>query len=253
MASKPASAIASRTDIVFMVPRGSDIPLPTYRPRGPRALRAAPRRARMRRMTAPASAPAPGATPRPPRPLRYFCIDVESSGAVPGLFNLLSIGCVAIDPGPPLRPADELYVELRPTFAGFDPGAMAVNGLDRAALERDGLDPAEALRRLTAFVDARRPEDGRAIFVGHNAPFDWAMVNFYYHHFGLKNPFGYSALDTKALAMGALALPWPDTNKETLERLLVLPPQDASQIHRADYDARYQALIFCKLMERIFP
>ena len=195
------------------------------------------------------------ASPAPPRPrvLRYFCIDVESSGSVPGLFNLLSIGCVAVDPGPPLVPGAELYVELRPTFAGFDPGAMAVNGLDRAALERDGLDPAVALGRLTEFVNAHRPEDARAIFVGHNAPFDWAMVNYYYHHFGLKNPFGYSALDTKALAMGALALTWPDTNKETLERILQLPPQDASQIHRADYDARYQALIFCKLMARIFP
>jgi DNA polymerase III alpha subunit (gram-positive type) len=129
---------------------------------------------------------------------------------------------------------------------------MAVNGLDRAALERDGLDAAEALRRLANFVALRTPEGARAIFVGHNAPFDWAMVNYYYHHFGVRNPFGYSALDTKALAMGALRLPWPDTNKETLERLLSLPPQDATKIHRADYDARYQALIFCKLMERLF-
>lgn len=204
-------------------------------------------------MTEPNPAPAPApAAPKPPRPLRYFCIDVESSGPVPGLYNLLSIGCVAIHPGPPLAPADELYLELQPAFPGFDPGAMKVNGLDRLALERTGLPPAEALGRLAAFVDARRPPDGRAIFVGHNAPFDWSMINYYYHHFGVPNPFGYSALDSKALAMGALRLPWPDTNKETLERLLGLPPQDSSQIHRADYDARYQALIFCGLMRRTF-
>lgn len=186
-----------------------------------------------------------------PRPLRYFCIDVESSGPVPALYNLLSIGCVAISPGPPLAPADELYLELRPIFPGFDPGAMQVNGLDRAALERDGLDPAEALRRLADFVRARLPENGRAIFVGHNAPFDWSMINFAYHHAGLPNPFGYSALDTKAMAMGALRLSWPSTNKETLERLLDLPPQDTTKVHRADYDARYQALIFCRLMQRL--
>lgn len=186
-------------------------------------------------------------------PLRYFCVDVESSGAVPALYNLLSIGCVSVSPGPPLAPAEEIYLEIRPTFAGFDPGAMAVNGLDRAHLERTGLEPADALGRLADFVRARLPENGRAIFVGHNAPFDWSMVNYYYHHFGVRNPFGYSALDTKALAMGALRLKWPDTNKEVLERLLALPPQDATQIHRADYDARYQALIFCRLMERIFP
>jgi ribonuclease T len=197
--------------------------------------------------------PMPAAEPPPaPRPIRFFCVDVESSGPVPGLFNLLSIGCVYVEPGPPPRPSDEIYLELRPTFPGFEPEAMKVNGLDRAALERDGLEPAEALRRLAAFVEQRLPPNGRAVFVGHNAPFDWSMVNYYYHHAGVRNPFGYSALDTKALAMGALRLPWPDTNKETLERLLSLPPQDASQIHRADYDARYQALIFCRLWERLF-
>jgi DNA polymerase III epsilon subunit-like protein len=188
-----------------------------------------------------------------PRPLRYFCIDVESSGGVPALFNLLSIGCVAIEPGPPLAPGDELYLELRPVRPGFDPEAMKVNGLDRGRLEREGLEPAEALRRLAAFVEARTPSGGRAIFVGHNAPFDWSMVNFEFRDAGIRNPFGYSALDTKALAMGALRLPWPDTNKETLERLLSLPAQDATQLHRADYDARYQALIFCGLMARLFP
>ncbi len=52
--------------------------------------------------------------------------------------------------------------------------------------------------------------------------------------------------------MGVLRLPWPDTSKENLERLLALPPQDATKVHRADYDARYQALIFCRLMERLF-
>jgi DNA polymerase III alpha subunit (gram-positive type) len=187
----------------------------------------------------------------PAAPLRHFCLDVEASGPVPGLYNLLSIGCVAIDPGPPLAPGAELYLELRPIFPGFDAGAMRVCGLDRAALERDGLAPADALARLTEFVLARTPPGARAIFVGHNAPFDWSMVNFYYHHAGMKNPFGYSALDTKALAMGVLGLAWPDTNKETLERLLALPPQDATLVHRADYDARYQALIFCALMARL--
>jgi DNA polymerase III epsilon subunit-like protein len=169
---------------------------------------------------------------------------------VPGLYNLLSIGCVAIAEGPPLAPAEEIYLELKPIFPGFDAGAMKVCGLDRAALERDGLAPADALARLSAFVAERTPKRTRAVFVGHNAPFDWAMVNFYFHHEKMKNPFGYSALDSKALAMGVLSLAWPDTNKETLERLLSLPPQDAALTHRADYDARYQALIFCGLMGR---
>jgi len=187
-------------------------------------------------------------------PLAYFCVDIETSGPVPGHYNLLSIGCVAcrpVSPGGRLAPGDELYLELRPVAPGFEAEAMAVNGLDPARLAREGLEPKEAMRRLAEFVEARLPEGGRAIFVGHNAPFDWSFVNYGFHEAGMSNPFGYSALDSKALAMGTLSLRWPDTNKETLERLLGLPPQDRTRVHRADYDARYQALIFCGLIDRL--
>lgn len=192
---------------------------------------------------------------RPPPEIRYFCVDIEASGPVPALYNMLSLGCVAITPpareGAPPTPGASLYLEIRPSFPGFDAGAMRVNGLDRTALERDGLPLKDALLRLTAFVDAHRPPGARAVFVGHNAPFDWSYVNFSYHHERLPNPFGYSALDTKAMAIGVLGLDWQDTNKETLERLLSLPAQDASQTHRADYDALYQAWIFCGLTARM--
>jgi DNA polymerase III alpha subunit (gram-positive type) len=89
----------------------------------------------------------------------------------------------------------------------------------------------------------------RPIFVGHNAVFDWAYIAYYFEHFGIKNPFGYKGIDTKSLAMGRLGISWNDTSKSVLEKLLSLPPQDPAQIHRADYDARYQALILKGLLD----
>ena len=77
----------------------------------------------------------------------------------------------------------------------------------------------------------------------------WTYVAYYYAHFGLGNPFGYKAIESKSLAMGRLAIPWKATSKERLARLLDLPPQDPAQIHRADYDAWYQALIFKALVD----
>lgn len=187
-----------------------------------------------------------------PQPLAYFCVDIEASGPVPGLYNMLSVGCVAVgQEGGRYWPDEDVYLELRPIFAGFDPEAMKVNGLDRAHLERTGVPPTDAMTVLARFVRERTPAGGRAVFVGHNAPFDWSFVNYYYHHARTPNPFGYSALDSKALAMGVLRLSWPETNKERLQVLLDLPPQQSDKVHRADYDARYQALIFCALMERL--
>jgi len=181
----------------------------------------------------------------------YVSLDCEASGPIPPLYNLLSIGATIV------RPEDgghvtgaSIYLEVAPIFPGFDRRAMEVCGLDAERLRREGLPPKVALERLTSFV--REQGAGtreRPCFVGHNAVFDWSYIAYYYAHFGLENPFGYKGLDTKSLAMGRLGVAWRETSKETLERLLSLPKQDPAQIHRADYDAHYQALILQALLD----
>jgi DNA polymerase III epsilon subunit-like protein len=187
----------------------------------------------------------------------YVSVDVEASGPVPGLFNLVSIGAVAVvgERGR-WRPDDErFYAELKPIAPGFDAEAMAVHGIPRERLEREGDLPDEALRALTRYVDGRcQPRGARPVFVGHNAGFDWSFVSYYYALFGQPNPFGYKALDLKSLAMGRLGIGWFDTSKENLQALLPgVPPQDPARVHRADYDAHYQAQILCALLNPPAP
>jgi DNA polymerase III epsilon subunit-like protein len=182
----------------------------------------------------------------------YFCLDCEASGPVPPLYNLLSIGVTVVrDAGSRHELGASFYVELKPIFPGFDPGAMAVCGLDAGRLRREGTEPKEALERLAKFVRTENSgSDDKPCFVGHNAVFDWSHIAYYYAHFRMDNPFGYKGLDTKSLAMGRLGISWRDTSKENLERLLALPKQDPAQLHRADYDANYQALILVALLDK---
>lgn len=185
----------------------------------------------------------------------YCCIDVEASGPVPGLYDLVSIGGVAVvrtQAGTHAVAGHEpFYVELKPQGGRVDPDAMAVHGITSEHLREHGVPAEEALARLTAWADALRGSAGaKLVFVGHNAPFDWAYVNHAYHAAGMRNPFGWKALDTKALAMGVLDLEWLDTNKERLAEILPdLGDQDASKVHRADYDALYQARILAGLLD----
>jgi DNA polymerase III alpha subunit (gram-positive type) len=181
----------------------------------------------------------------------YVSVDCEASGPVPPLYNLLSIGATIVRPeGGRHVVGPSLYLELAPIFPGFDRRAMEVCGLDAERLKREGLPPKVAVERLAAFAKEHAAATReRPCFVGHNAVFDWSYVAYYYAHFGMDNPFGYKGLDTKSLAMGVLGIPWNDTSKENLERLLALPPQDPSLIHRADYDAAYQALILIRLLD----
>lgn len=182
----------------------------------------------------------------------YFCLDCEASGPVPPIFNLLSVGITVVRPeGDHHVVGDSLYVELKPIFPGIDPEAMRVCGLDLERLRREGAEPKAALERISVWVTSQNAgSDEHPCFVGHNAVFDWSYIAYYYAHFGLRNPFGYKGLDTKSLAMGRLGIPWTETSKEVLERLLRLPPQDPTQVHRADYDAQYQALILKALLDR---
>lgn len=181
----------------------------------------------------------------------WFCVDIECSGQVPHLFDMISLGAVRVSGAPATgwRRSAPWYIEIAPFEGGVDAGAMAVNGLDLERLRAEGTPLREALERLSAWVAAETEPGSSPVFVGHNAPFDWSFVAYAYRAVGLPNPFGYKALDTKALAMGVLGIHWLDTNKETLEGLLDLPPQDAALTHRADYDADYQSLILTRLLD----
>jgi hypothetical protein len=181
----------------------------------------------------------------------YFCLDCEASGPIPPKYNLLSIGVTVVRPeGDHHVLGDSFYVELQPIFPGFDAAALRVCGLDVDRLRREGADPRDAMLRLTEWVAQQNAGSGNGpVFVGHNAVFDWSYIAYYYAHYDLPNPFGYKGIDTKSLAMGRLGISWKETSKENLERLLSLPPQDPAQIHRADYDAWYQALLLKALLQ----
>ena len=128
---------------------------------------------------------------------------------------------------------------------------MAVHGLDRGRLAREGLEPAEAMRKIAGWVASQRLEPAdRPVCVAHNAPFDWMFLAFHFGHAGLDNPFGFAALDTKALAMGVLGLPWAETTLKTVSRLVRAPHPDPRQLHHAGADARHTARVFSALMNR---
>ncbi|MCB9665860.1 MAG: 3'-5' exonuclease [Alphaproteobacteria bacterium] len=185
----------------------------------------------------------------------YFCVDIECSGPVPHLYDMISLGVVPVlhTPGsvPPAYAVVEakFYVEIRPEGPLVDPGAMAVNRLDLDLLKREGTPLPQALDQLDAFVAAHLLPGTKPVFVGHNAPFDWMFVTYAYTALKRRNPFGYKALDTKALASGVLRVHWEDSSKEVLADRLDLPDVVQDQVHRADYDAWYQAHILARLLE----
>ncbi|MFZ5619323.1 MAG: exonuclease domain-containing protein [Pseudomonadota bacterium] len=166
----------------------------------------------------------------------FVSVDVETAGPIPGEFSLLSIGaCEVFDP------TNTFACELKPINRNADPKALEVAGLSLDELAKTGLDPSEAMRRFKDWLTTVAGVDGSIVFVGFNAPFDWSFVNYYFHRFSDGNPFGFTALDVKALYMGAVGCDWADTRSSKIaERLKPSLKGD----HHALHDAQYQAEIF---------
>ncbi|HCD1231136.1 TPA: 3'-5' exonuclease, partial [Citrobacter freundii] len=104
----------------------------------------------------------------------YISVDVETSGPIPGVYSMLTIGaCNVYDP-------EQVFsCELKPISDNVDPEALAVTGLSMETLALKGLNPETAMMQFQDWVESVTGTDGVPVFVGLNAPFDWSFINYY--------------------------------------------------------------------------
>ena len=180
----------------------------------------------------------------------YISVDIESDGPIPGPYSMLSFGLAVAGrfDGQDFEEreprASTFYRELRPISDAFIPEAVAVTGLDRAALAASGARPEEALPEAKRWVEDAAGAD-RAVLVGYPLVFDWMFVTWYFERFAGGSPFGYSAgLDMKSLYAAKARVPISAAGKDDLP--LALRAAD-KHTHHALEDAIEQAQIFAKL------
>ena len=166
----------------------------------------------------------------------FVSVDIESSGPVPPRYSMLSVGaCIVGDEG------NGFYAELRPLSMDAVPDALSISGFDLDSLTKTGQEAAEVMSSLRSWVETCR----NPIFVGLNAAFDWAFVNWYFIEYGGgSNPFGIAPLDVKAYAMGKLGISWAETRSSILSERLAIATKHT---HQALEDAREQSLLFQRL------
>lgn len=170
----------------------------------------------------------------------YISVDIEAAGPVPGEYSMLSLGACVVT-----APEITFYTEFKPINDHFVLAALKVGGLTLEQLAITGRPPAEAMRAFDHWI--REAANNRTpVFVGFNASFDWAFVNWYFHVFLGENPFGIGALDIKAYYMGLAGCLWRETTSRQL-------PQQFQPTHQSTHnaldDAIAQAQIFRKLLE----
>lgn len=171
----------------------------------------------------------------------YVSVDVETAGPIPATYSLLSLGASVVN-----NPSQHFYVEFQPITENAIPKALAISGFSLNELVHRGEAPEAAMRRFRDWiieVSGRRTP----VFVGFNAAFDWAFVNWYFHTYLGENPFGFSALDVKAYYMGLSGCRWGETTSRQLPP--AFQPTETVASHNALLDAQAQAEIFAKLLD----
>lgn len=166
----------------------------------------------------------------------YISVDIETSGPIPGEYSMLSLGASVVD-----NDDKTFYAELKPLNDNAVPEALAVTGFSLEALRQNGIEPGVAMTNFANWLEKAVPAGAKPVFIGLNAPFDWSFVNYYFVRLTGTNPFGHSALDIKALYMGATGCKWTETTSSHMTKKLH-PKREGA--HNALDDAQYQAELF---------
>jgi DNA polymerase III epsilon subunit-like protein len=117
--------------------------------------------------------------------MSFFIVDVEADGPIPAEFSMVCFGAVLFDE----RLDKTFYGQTRPISDRFDPEALAISGFSRE--QHRGFDePETVMERFATWLEQH--SKGRPVFVSDNVAFDWQFINYYFHRFLGRNPFGFS-------------------------------------------------------------
>lgn len=127
--------------------------------------------------------------------MSYIMVDVEADGPIPGDYSMISLGAVIVEPSL----SRTFYGQLRPISEAWSPEALKVSGHTRE--ETMGFEaPKLVMERFDAWTTEACPE--RRLFISDNNGFDWQFINWYFHHFLGRNPFGFSSQNLGSLYKG---------------------------------------------------
>lgn len=166
--------------------------------------------------------------------MRFIAFDLETTGTVPGVDQIVELGAVRFINGEPEAIFSTLVDPKRP----IPPGASAVNKItDDMVAGKPTIDT--LLESFSEFC-------GDDPLVAHNAPFDAQFLIADYKRFENLTPRGV-ILDTLPIARKVFP-GLPNYKLGTLVQHLKLP---SSQFHRAEEDATYCGRLLFEMIKRI--
>lgn len=120
--------------------------------------------------------------------MSYIVVDVESDGEFPEMYtgySMVCFGAIIVEP----TLSKTFYGKVKPISNYYKPDALSISGFSREEhLKFD--DPLDVMTRFETWI--KENSKGRPIFISDNLAYDWQFINYYFHKYLHRNPFGYS-------------------------------------------------------------
>jgi len=129
--------------------------------------------------------------------MTVIVVDVESDGPVPSMYSMVCFGAVAITEG--TINEDTFYGETAPISEIWMPDVLKVSGFTREE-HLEFQDPVSTMLLFDLWV--KSISNSRPLFYSDNNGYEWQFINYYFHRFTGKNPFGHSSRNIGDLYKG---------------------------------------------------
>ena len=166
--------------------------------------------------------------------MSFFVVDVEADGPIPSEYSMVCFGTVMLDE----TLEKSFYGQTQPVSDRFLPEALAVSGFSREQHLAFN-DPKAVMNMFEDWLDQN--SKGRPVFVSDNLAFDWQFINYYFHRFLGRNPFGFSGRRIGDLYAGLVKDAYKATEWKKFRR--------TAHTHNPVDDARGNAEALGKLKE----
>jgi DNA polymerase III epsilon subunit-like protein len=116
--------------------------------------------------------------------MSYIVVDIESDNQSPATGSMVCFGAVLVS-----DTTKTFYGETKPVMKDWNPEALAISGFSRE--QHEGFDdPKDVMQKFADWVE--KVSDGKPTFISDNPAFDWQWINYYFHKYLGRNPFGFA-------------------------------------------------------------
>jgi hypothetical protein len=177
----------------------------------------------------------------------YFSCDIEANGPIPGPNSMLSLGASAFTSEGKMLSTFSVNLETLPN-AYESTSTMKWWSENQKAYDLTRVNPIDPKLAIEQFVSWVNSLDGKPVFVGYPATYDFMWTHWYIIHFLGEDtdPFSFSGLDIKTFASAVMGTEYRKSTKRNMPKRWF--PKD-KHTHEALADSIEQGKLFINMLK----